>query len=416
MRHVIHVLKVRGPARPWFAALLQSSLGTGAGYIALLLLAYDRYRSPWAITAVLMADLVPAMLLGPLFGAVADRFSRRWCAVTADVLRAGAFAGVALSGSIELTVAFAALAGAGTGLFTVSALAALPSLVDKDRLPAATALYGAVTDTGYLAGPGLAALAFLAVGPETLLGVNAATFAVSAVVLASIDFGHVAGTPASPGRGSLVRDALGGIRATMRTEGVRTIVVASAFALFCGGLLNVVELLLATGELGVGRTGFALLVGAFGAGFIAGSLSGSNGGGRTQLQRRYLGGLVVTAGGLAATGLAPTFATALFAFAATGLGNGLVLVYERLLIQSLISDAFTARVFGVKDSLGSWAFAAAFASAGALVGVVGSRTVLLIAAALAAGVTAVAAVVLRRSAQTEPAMGIGAGGPATVRS
>lgn len=413
MRQVINVLKLRGPARPWFAALLQSSLGTGAGYIALLLLAYDRYRSPWAITAVLMADLAPAMLLGPLFGAVADRFSRRWCAVGADLLRAVAFAGVALSGSIELTVAFAALAGVGTGLFTVSALAGLPSLVDDERLPAATALYGAVTDTGYLAGPGLAALAFLAVGPETLLGVNAATFAVSAAVLASIDFGRVTGVPAGR-RESLVRDALGGIRATMRTEGVRTIVIASAFALFCGGLLNVVELLLATGELGVGRTGFALLVGAFGAGFIAGSLSGSSGGGRTRLQRRYLGGLVVTAGGLAATGLAPTFATALFAFAATGLGNGLVLVYERLLIQSLVSDAFTARVFGVKDSLGSWAFAAAFATAGALVGAVGSRTVLLIAAALAGGVAAVAAVALRRA---EPSVAVTRRGPAAaVRS
>lgn len=414
MRHAIQLLKVRGPARPWFAALLQSSLGTGAGYIALLLLAYERFRSPWAITAVLMADLVPAMLLGPLFGAVADRFSRRWCAVIADVLRVVAFAGVALAGSIELTVAFAALAGVGTGLFTVSALAALPSLVEEERLPAATALYGAVTDTGYLAGPGLAALAFLVVGPEALLGANAATFAVSALVLATLDFGRVAPAPGPRARGALLRDAAAGIRATMSTRGVRTIVVASAFALFCGGLLNVVELLLATGELGAGRAGFALLVGAFGAGFIAGSLSGSGGGGRDRLQRRYLGGLAVTAAGLAATGLAPTFATALFAFAATGLGNGLVLVYERLLIQSLVSDAFTARVFGVKDSLGSWAFGAAFLSAGAMVGLVGSRGVLLIAAGLAAAVAALAAVALRRAEQ--PALVAGREPAAAVRS
>ena len=149
MRSIGQLLRHERRASVFFAALTQSSLGNGAGYIALLLLAFDRFESAWAISLVLVADLVPAMLLGPVFGAVADRFSRRACTVVADVLRAGAFAGIALVDSFPATLALAVVAGTGTALFTPAALAALPSLVEKERLPAATALYGAIADLGY---------------------------------------------------------------------------------------------------------------------------------------------------------------------------------------------------------------------------------------------------------------------------
>src|SRR5213079_1837238 len=102
----------------------------------------------WAITFVLMADFIPAMLLGPDFGAAADRWSRRRVAVAADLMRAAAFIGIAFVGGIWATVGLALLAGAGAGLFTPAILAALPSLVDESRAPAATSLYGALTDVG----------------------------------------------------------------------------------------------------------------------------------------------------------------------------------------------------------------------------------------------------------------------------
>ena len=51
----------RTPIRWFFVAHLQSGLGAGAGYVALMLVAYDRIGSAWAATAVLLADLVPSM-------------------------------------------------------------------------------------------------------------------------------------------------------------------------------------------------------------------------------------------------------------------------------------------------------------------------------------------------------------------
>src|SRR3954466_6942854 len=120
-------------ARLFFIAHAQSSLGSGAGYAGLLLIAYDRHPGPWGITLVLLADFLPAIALGPVFGAAADRWSRRTCAVVAAVIRAIAFLGIAFVDGIGPTVALALLAGFGAGLYQPAILAGLPSLVDRDR-------------------------------------------------------------------------------------------------------------------------------------------------------------------------------------------------------------------------------------------------------------------------------------------
>ena len=70
------VWRTERQARWFFAAHLQGALGTGAGYVALLLLAYEQLGSAWGATAVLIADLAPAMLLGPLLGGLIDRHGR----------------------------------------------------------------------------------------------------------------------------------------------------------------------------------------------------------------------------------------------------------------------------------------------------------------------------------------------------
>src|SRR6478609_1617741 len=99
------LLKHERQARPFFAAHLQGALGAGAGYIALLVLAYDRIGSAWGATAVLLADLLPAMLLGPLLGAAVDRTSRLGGAILADVIRAVAFGALVFADGVAVMIA-----------------------------------------------------------------------------------------------------------------------------------------------------------------------------------------------------------------------------------------------------------------------------------------------------------------------
>lgn len=395
MREVLDLLRSGGRVRLFFVALAQSSLGTGAAYVALLLLAYERFPSPLAISVVLLANLVPSMLLGPVFGALADRLPRRACVVAADLIRAGAFLGLAFVPSFEATVALAVAAGVGTALFVPASLAGLPQLVPERRLPAATSLYGALDDLGYTAGPAIAALLLLVGGAEGIMVVNGVTFAISAVLLLAVPLGRAAvglGEGRSP---SLVNDVVEGVRATSGMPGIRVILVVSSAALFFGGAFNVAELLFATDELGAASAGFAVLVATYGLGFIAGSLSATSGGEAPFLKRRYLFGLFVMAAGFLLSGIAPTYGVALATFGLAGFGNGLMLVYERLLTQLTVPERILGRVYGVKDALTAWAFALAFLAAGGVLELAGPRVTIVLAGVGALGAWLVASVALR---------------------
>jgi MFS family permease len=377
-------------ARWFFGALAQSALGNGAGYVALLLIAYDRWHSPWAITLVLMADLLPAMLFGPVFGAAADRWSRKACMVIADLLRFGAFVGIAFVDGIEMTLLLALVAGCGTGLYTPAALASLPGLVQRERLPAATSVYGAIADLGFTVGPALAAVVLLFGSAEQLTLLNGVTFGVSALVLARLAFGQAPTAEEGPHR-SLFTEARDGLAATAGMPGIRALLGVSAGALFFVGLFNVAELPFAEDILDSGEVGYSVLATVFGAGFIAGSLTGTAGAAPATLKERFGLGLLVIGAGFIASGVAPGFAVALAAFALGGFGNGMVIVYERQLIQATVPDRLAGRVFGMKDALSAWGFGVAFVAAGALITLIGVRELL-----VAAGVGAVLSWVLAR--------------------
>jgi MFS family permease len=378
MGAAIDLFRRESRARWFFGALAQSALGNGAGYVALLLIAYDRWHSPWAITLVLMADLLPAMLFGPVFGAAADRWSRKACMVIADLLRFGAFVGIAFVDGIELTLLLALVAGCGTGLYTPAALASLPGLVRPERLPAATSVYGAIADLGFTVGPALAAVVLLFGSAELLTLLNGVTFGISAAVLARLAFGKAPSTTEGPHK-SLLAEARDGLAASAGLPGIRALLGVSAGALFFAGLFNVAELPFAEDILDSGEVGYSVLATVFGAGFIGGSLTGTAGAAPVTLKHRFGLGLLVLGAGFVAAGLAPGFAVALAAFALGGFGNGMVIVYERQLIQAAVPDRLAGRIFGMKDALSAWGFGLAFVSAGALITLIGIRELLVVA-------------------------------------
>lgn len=182
--------------------------------------------------------------------------------------------------------------------------------------------------------------------------------------------------------------------------GLRVILVASGAALLFGAIFNVGQPLLAQDELGSSDAGFAVLVTAYGLGFIAGTLSGSKGGQVNLLRRRYLAGAFLMALGFATSGLAPSVAVAAFTFLAAGYGNGMLLVYERLLIQALVPDALSGRVFGIRDAITAWAFAAGFLAGPLLLDAVGTRAMITAAGACGLLVWLATTIALRRSGLT----------------
>src|SRR4051794_15768966 len=252
--------------RCFFAAWAASSIGSGAGYVALLFAAQQRFGAGGAVGAALLAQFAPAMLFGVGLGRQVDRRSRRRCALVGDFLGAAAFVALAFSGPLALVIAFGAAAGLGTAIAGPAHMALLPRLAGEDRLSPATALYGIIDEAGYCAGPLLAAGVLLAGGPALLLLANAASFLVSAAALSRLP--HDAPPPAAahdqpaPAR----RSGRGALRPAGSLPNVGIVLSASAVAVVSVALTNVGEVAFATGSLGAGGSGLSLLLAAMAAG------------------------------------------------------------------------------------------------------------------------------------------------------
>ena len=349
------LLRSSPSARRFFLAYLQSSLGNGMGYVALVLIALERFDSPWAVALILIADLVPLMALGPLLGGLADRLPRRACAVGADLLRAVAFVGLALVDDFGATIAFAALAGVGNGIFTPAALAGLPHLTGERHAAAGTSLFSAISTVGKTLGPVVAAAVLLGGGRRARAGGQRGELPVLRAA-ARVRRPRRRRTPVAAGDDEPAAAPAFSVRAL---PGFMRVIVGSSGAALFAGMANIAEPGFITDDLHAAGAGFSVMVGLYGIGVAAGSLVGSRGGDESRLWLRYLAGILGIGAGYTAAALSPVFVLALPGFVLAGFGNGLLIVHERLLVQTLVPERTQGRAFGTLDMFASWAFAAA---------------------------------------------------------
>ena len=356
--------------RRFFVSFFQSQVGTSAAYVALLLIAYHRLHSGWAIPLVLLGEFLPGILLSPVFGSLADRVSRRRLTISADLIRAGSFIALAIVHSFAATVALVLLAGVGTALFRPAINAALPSMVPPERRSQLVALFYASVNTGLMVGPALTAGMLLFTTPQVVLVANALTFVASAMLLGGLDLGPHPSDDVSPDHSqhkSVLAQTREGVRAVAEIPGVGVLIAVAALVVLTAAMFNVLAPLLATGQLRVGDSGYGLLMALYGTGMVAGSWANARAGSDiASLRRRWLFGIALSGVAMAAAALAPSFGIALLAFTLIGLAENLLVGPEMRLVQELVTERLLGRVFGLKDVLENIAFVSAFLGAGAL--------------------------------------------------
>jgi MFS family permease len=382
-RLTVKLLLTPGQLRRVLLAEGQSALGDAAAYVALLLIAYQRLRSPWALSAVLLADCLPQIVIAPLAGVLADRVSRRACLIGADVVRAGALVGLALIPSFAATVALAGVLGAGAALYRPAAQASVPVLTnDPEQAACAVSSRLTIITLGQLLGWGLAGVMFLAVSPAAVLLFDAATFVVSVSVIASTALDRASDAEREESeRGGDLQMLRDGARATREIAGISPLLMTALSAVLAGGIINVGEPLLAKNVLGAGNAGFTTLVAAFGVGLVLGTgFSGPRGRSISSLRRTYVRAQAIGAFGIAIMAVAPALPIAVLGSVIAGAGNGLELARVSQLIQLTVPEKLIGRISSLFNASEAAAIMAAFLLGGAAVTLLGVRETFAIAA------------------------------------
>lgn len=253
----------------WTGAFV-SNIGTWMEAVGVGILVTEvTHRAGWT-GLVAAASFVPAALLGPIGGALADRLHRRRVLLTTtsvQTLLAGLLTLLAARGTpppgLVTLIVFAGGCAMALGLPSFQAL--LPDLVPEEDLVGAVALSAAVWNLGRVIGPALAGVAIAAGGYAWAFGINTVSFlAVIAVVL------PLRLPPPAPRTGASI---LGSIREGMRwaraEPGIRVVVGYMALNTFLAAPFIGLIPAMAIKVLHEGAGGTSALVTAQGIGAVA---------------------------------------------------------------------------------------------------------------------------------------------------
>lgn len=348
-----------------------------------------------AFGGVIAVRLLPALVLGPVAGVLADRFDRRYTMVICDLLRFVLFASIPLlpmfGASGALTVAWAAIA-----IFLIETItliwipakeAAVPNLIPKARLEIANQLtliatYGitpvlaaislAVLDGAVRAATG-AELPSWAEPAQLALFFNAASRLATAIVVfyGIKEISGRDGAAATAGQ-SLIRQFVDGWKFIGQTPLVRGLVLG-IFGAFAGGGIVIGTARFFTASLSAGDAAFYLLFAALFVGLGAGIGLGPAVV-RDLSRRRWFGlSIMLASGSVLILALSIHLSMAIFGAVLVGAAAGMAFLAGITLLGGEIADDVRGRVFAVVQTGTRVVLMLAISLSSVLVGVGGSR-------------------------------------------
>ena len=382
------VLSIPAFRRLWIGLGL-SSLGDWLGLLALTAmasqLADDSYASQnFAIAGVLFLRVVPALVLGPFAGYVADRLDRRTTLIVGDLARGLVFLTIPLIGTLTWVFIATVIIEAITLVWLPAKDATVPNLVPPDKLEAANQISIATTYGSALPAAGIFVVLSLSTkglnsvfdvleAPVVLaLVFNAVSFVVSGLVIATLHD--------IPRGSSLAADAPTGVFAVIRegwtyvfgTPLIRGLVLGIAGAFAAGGVvIGLARVYVA--DLGGGDPGYGLLFAAVFAGLGTGMLRGSRV--LRAMTRRRLFGVCLTGAGmvLALIALVANLVVVTVLAVVLGFFAGTAWVTGYTLLGLEVDDSLRGRTFAFVQMVVRLSLALVLAAAPLIAGLIGEH-------------------------------------------
>ena len=256
----------------WIASLT-SNVGTWMQNVGAAWLMTSLTPSPVVIALVQAATSLPVFLVGLPAGALADIVDRRRLLIVSQgwmLLSAAALGVLTLIGFMSpwILLALTFALGLGAAMNTPAWQAIVPEVVSPSELQEAVALNAAGFNVARAVGPALGGLIVAAVGPGPVFLLNAASFI--AVMLVVYRWNRQRATSRLPAE-HVIGAMRAGIRYLRNAPSLQAVLVRSGVLIVCAAGLWALLPLVARDQLGLGATGYGVLLGCLGIGAVTGA-------------------------------------------------------------------------------------------------------------------------------------------------
>lgn len=337
--------------RLYFAGQTISMAGTWMQSVVQAWLVYRLTGSAHWLGLISFSSQVPAFLLSPLAGIVADRVDRRklllWVEVV-QMLQAFALAALVASGQVLPwhVAALSVVLGVATAFDITTRHAFASDMVGKDDLPSAISLNAIIINGSRVVGPALGGLALSWIGEAGCFALNGLSYLAVIVGLLGMRIPPRATSHAPPS--PILTQFADALRYVGREKAILRLLLMATFVSFVAFPYSVLLPVLAKETLGGDAQTFAWLTASAGIGAVAGVVTlGNRGTTRRQIERIILIEIALAGVALVAIGFARNIP---FALAATFfVGYFLMAIFPKInsTIQARVQDGLRARVLSL---------------------------------------------------------------------
>ena len=358
-------LLLRNPQfrRLWMAQVV-SQLGDWFNAVAVYALLLDLTGSATLVAAMMVVQLLPLALVGPMAGVVVDRLPRRGLMIAADLARAVLFAALVFVRSddqIWLAFVLVGLGVVATAFFEPARTAILPDVVPREHLITANALSAATWAVMLAVGASVGGAITVLVGRDAAFILNGVSFLASALALRGLRVSETHHHNAS-GRDVRVRD---GLRYLREHPAILALLSIKGVWAIAGGMMLLLTVfgqrVFATTPGETAARGIGVLFAARGVGAVGGALLARA---VQRLPAARLRRLVPWAYGLAALGYlalaqAPTLLVGALAVVWAHVFGTLLWVISTVLLQLAVDARVRGRIFALELALHTFMSASA---------------------------------------------------------
>ncbi len=341
-----------------------SQLGSQAFTIAMMFWLKHATGSATVMGSIMMISMLPMVIMSPLGGTFADRYSRRKIIILCDLVHGASVLSLAVlmfaaPGATGLIVAWltivAVLSGVISAFFMPAVKAAVPSIVPAGKVAAANSFNEGSFQISTLVGQGAGGVLYRVLGAPVLFLIDGLTFLYSAVSEMFMDIPQTVPEKARNWREEFARfdaETREGLRYAWGRVGMRNLFVAAAVLNFFSMPFFILFPFYVEDVLGASPDWYGFLLAGYGGGSLLGytfiSSVGMSGRARGKLLVVFL---VVVSVLLGALGFVDRPAVSLALMIAAGFISGVFNITTLTLIQQSTPEDKRGRMFGLLNTL-----------------------------------------------------------------